>query len=297
MKLKDLLDLNDIIYSDGVSPKHQKKMDMPTELISSDMKVPITPFPENSSKETRNELEWLSTYNNGILDETYVKEGDSISKVFKKYCEENNLKYNKEYYEKIIEESSKTILSLKYYYNRPRPKQLADYYGIEEFKDIELSSMKTPSYPSGHSTQGHLVAELLGREYPGHYGNLKKLADFISKSRLMARAHYPSDCIFGEEVAQHILGKVIQKINEEKLTEVEWKIVIRKGKKIRKAICQPGYKFNPKKKKCVFIPGSEKMKQARSAKKGAKKRAVKMSKILKKRAKSMKKRKNFKVKK
>ena len=214
MKLKDLLNLNDMKYTDKVDPKHQKKMDMSTELLSDDMRVPFTPFPENSSKDTLDELEWLSVYNGGDIDDNYVKEGDDISGVFEKYCNENNLKYNKEYYKQIIEESSKTILSLKYYYNRPRPKQLADYYGMKEFKDVELKSMRTPSYPSGHSTQGHLVADLLGREYPSHYSNFKKLADFISKSRLMARAHYPSDCIFGEKVAECILGKVIQKEND-----------------------------------------------------------------------------------
>ena len=68
--------------------------------------------------------------------------------------------------------------------------------------------MKTPSYPSGHSTQGHLMAELLGKKYPKHYDKLKQLAEFISNSRLMARAHYPSDCKFGEEVAQHIVAKI-----------------------------------------------------------------------------------------
>ncbi len=83
-----------------------------------------------------------------------------------------------------------------------------------EFQDVELKSMKTPSYPSGHATQGHLFAELLGKKYPTHYEEFKKLSNFISKSRIMARAHYPSDCVFGEEVAQHILGKVIQKKNE-----------------------------------------------------------------------------------
>ncbi len=214
INLKDLLELNEMKYSDDVNEKHQKKINMQTELIANEMRIPRKPFPENSSKETRNELEWLSDYNGGDINQDYVKEGDDIGKVFEKYCKENSLEYNTEYYKQIRDESAKTILSLKYYYNRPRPKQLADYYGMEEFKDVELSSMKTPSYPSGHSTQGHLMAELLGREYPTHYGNLKKLADFISKSRLMARAHYPSDCIFGEEVAQHILGKVIQKKND-----------------------------------------------------------------------------------
>ena len=201
-------------YSDEVKPKHQKTMGMETELIADEMRIPTKPFPENSSKETRDELQWLCDYNGGVVDETFVKDGDDVEKVFENYCKDNDLEYNKEYYKQIIKESGKTILSLKYYYNRPRPKQLADYYGMEEFQDVELSSMKTPSYPSGHSTQGHLIAELLGRKYPKHYNGLKECADFISKSRLMARAHYPSDCIFGEEVAQHILGKVIQREND-----------------------------------------------------------------------------------
>ena len=68
--------------------------------------------------------------------------------------------------------------------------------------------MKTPSYPSGHSTQGHLIAELLGKEHSGHYNNFKELAHMISKSRLMARSHYPSDCTFGEQVAKYIIGKI-----------------------------------------------------------------------------------------
>jgi len=210
INLKNLLDLNDMKYSDEVKPKHQKTMDMETELIADEMRIPTKPFPENSSKETRDELQWLCDYNGGVVDETFVKDGDDVGKVFENYCKDNDLEYDKEYYKQIIKESGKTILSLKYYYNRPRPKQLADYYGIEEFEDVELGSMKTPAYPSGHSTQGHLVAELLGREYPEHYSGLKECADFISKSRLMARAHYPSDCVFGEEVANHIVGKVIQ---------------------------------------------------------------------------------------
>ena len=208
IKLMNLLKINDMKYSDEIKPEHQKKMNIKPKLLVDEMKVPIKPFPENLSQETRNELGWLSTYNGGDINKDYVKEGDDIGGVFEKYCQENNLNYNKEYYKQILDESSKTILSLKYYYNRPRPKQLADYYGMVEFQDVELKSMKTPSYPSGHSAQGHLFAELLGREYPNHYDTFKGLADMISHSRLMARAHYPSDCKFGEEVAQHIIGKI-----------------------------------------------------------------------------------------
>tara|TARA_Y100000996_G_scaffold404528_1_gene378706 strand:+ start:407 stop:1039 length:633 start_codon:yes stop_codon:yes gene_type:complete len=208
IKLKELLSLNKMKYSSDVKSKHQKKMNMETKIILDEMRVPTRPFPENSSKKTRNELEWLLNYNSGMIDESFVKGGDDITKVFKDYCKDNNLEFKKEYYDKILKESTKTILSLKYYYNRPRPYQLAEYYGLKEFENFDLPSMKTPSYPSGHSTQGHLVAELLGKTYPNHYEHFKELANMISKSRLMARAHYPSDCQFGEEVAQHILGKI-----------------------------------------------------------------------------------------
>tara|TARA_B100000131_G_scaffold323076_1_gene379644 strand:+ start:1085 stop:1732 length:648 start_codon:yes stop_codon:yes gene_type:complete len=210
IKLKDLIDVNSMKYSDKVEPKHQKKMDKKAEFMSSDMKVPTTPFPENSSRETRRELEYLMHYNEGIIDEQMVKEGDNLEKVFEKYCEDNELKYDKDYYKQIKEDSSRTILKLKYYYNRPRPFQLADFYDMGEFKKFDLPSMNTPSYPSGHTTQAHLFAELLGKQYPKHYDKFKELAVFVSESRVMGRAHYPSDLIFGEKVAECLFSKVME---------------------------------------------------------------------------------------
>ena len=214
IKLTDLFNLNNMKYSDKVKPKHQKKIDMVTELIADDITIQIQPFPENSSKETKSELQWLLDYNDGKINQKEIESGDNVLETFEKYCDDNKLKFNKTYYKQILKESVKTILSLKYYYNRPRPYQLGEFYGIKDFKIHNLDSAKTPSYPSGHTTQGCLVAELLGREYPNHYDNFKELATFVSNSRLMARAHYPSDISFGMEVAQHLLGKVIQKKND-----------------------------------------------------------------------------------
>tara|TARA_Y100000593_G_scaffold5467_1_gene10750 strand:+ start:1642 stop:1902 length:261 start_codon:yes stop_codon:yes gene_type:complete len=74
------------------------------------------------------------------------------------------------------------------------------------------------------------------------------------------------------------------------LSELEWKKVIRNKKLVRKAICPPGKKFDPRKKQCVTIKGSEKQKMAKRAKKAALKRKAKMGKIIKKRQKSMAKR-------
>jgi acid phosphatase (class A) len=182
-------------------------MNISTDIIS-DINLPYSPFPENSNRKTILELEFLINYNNNQINKDFVKKGDNILKVFKNYCEDNNLEFDNKYYKKVLDESSKTILQLKYYYNRPRPYQLAEYYGLKEFEGFELGSMKTPSYPSGHSTQGHLMAELLGAKYNGHYDKFKSLADMISASRLMARAHYPSDIEFGEKVSKYIFNNI-----------------------------------------------------------------------------------------
>ena len=74
------------------------------------------------------------------------------------------------------------------------------------------------------------------------------------------------------------------------LTEIEWKKVIRKGKKVRKAVCPDNKKYDANKKKCVTVKATEKQKKVKGAKKAAKKRSMKQAKINKKRAKSMKKR-------
>ena len=70
------------------------------------------------------------------------------------------LKLEKDELEQITKESAKIIYELKYHYNRPRPYQIAEFYGID-LNGTELDSMKTPSYPSGHGTRVFNVNEIL----------------------------------------------------------------------------------------------------------------------------------------
>ncbi len=208
IKLTDLLKINNMKYSSDVKPKHKKKINMETKLLSNDMLVPEPPFPENSSRHTREELEWLINYNDGKINEDMVKDGDNVLKNFKAYCKENKLNFDNDYYEKILKETTKTILSLKYYYNRPRPYQLGEYYDIPDFKIHKLDSAKTPAYPSGHTTQAYVISGLLSKKYPEHSNEFDNIANFVSESRIMARAHYPSDIKFGMKVAKCILKKI-----------------------------------------------------------------------------------------
>ena len=91
------------------------------------------------------------------------------------------------------------ILELKDFYKRPRPFRLDS-----KLIDPMLKSMEGFSYPSGHSTQSNLLYLVLSHKYPKHKKDLKKIKDDIVYSRQMAKAHYPSDIVFGEKLAKSL---------------------------------------------------------------------------------------------
>ena len=101
---------------------------------------------------------------------------------------------------KLLGSGGAIIKSLKYYYNRPRPVQVAKSYGLK-FHDQPLDSAKTPSYPSGHSAQGYLIAYVLGDIYPEYKMRFLKIAEEISYSRNIAKQHFLSDSMFGKKLA------------------------------------------------------------------------------------------------
>ena len=134
------------------------------------------------------------------LKKDFVKKFDNIESAFAKTAKDNNIKdYDKTIPAKLIKESAPIILELKKHFNRPRPKVLAKKMNIK-IKDIEMESMKTPSYPSGHSVQGMLIAKVLGDKYPKAKSAFAKTGENISYSRNVARAHYKSDSKMGEKL-------------------------------------------------------------------------------------------------
>ena len=79
-------------------------------------------------------------------------------------------------------------------------------------KDIEMKSMKTPSYPSGHSVQGVLIAKVLGDKYPKAKSAFNKTGENISYSRRVAHAHYKSDSKMGEKLGNSMYKHIKNKI-------------------------------------------------------------------------------------
>ena len=203
IKLKELLKLRSVGYyktKDEIKEKHQKRINQKVTLWDENLIVPKRLPPENDSKTTLSELKMLAKIKTNV---DFVESGDDIKKAFMPLIEKNDLKVTEEFLSKILKESGKYIMTLKYHYNRPRPYQLAEFYDLD-LGENTLESMKTPSYPSGHAVQGYLIGEYLSKVDPHNSKEYRQKGEDIAHSRLVAKAHYPSDKIYGKEIASHL---------------------------------------------------------------------------------------------
>lgn len=162
--------------------------------------------PSNSSFATMQEIKQL---NKIPINVKFVKDKDDIKASFENIIKDKGLDVPRNMLDNLIAKSSKVIMKIKKHHNRPRPKVLAKKMNIK-FNDKELDSMKTPSYPSGHSAQGVMIAEVLSDMYPKHSKDFKKLGKDISYSRNVAHAHYKSDSKFGEKLGKDMYKHIKQ---------------------------------------------------------------------------------------
>ncbi len=159
--------------------------------------------PSDNSFDTAQEIKALKKI---PLRKDFVKKYDNIEAAFKKTAEEQGIKdYDKSIAKKLIKESAPVILELKKYHNRKRPYELD-----KNLKAIVLKSMKTPSYPSGHSVQGTLIGNVLKMKYGK--SAFMQTAKNISYSRRVARAHYKSDSNEGDNIGNSMFKHIKNKI-------------------------------------------------------------------------------------
>ena len=156
--------------------------------------------PLDSGYTTRTEINELKKI---PLRKEFVKKYDNIEKAFEQTAKENNIKdYDKKIAAKLIKESAPVILELKKHHNRPRPYELDKYLSA-----IKMKSMNTPSYPSGHSAQGMLIASVLKDKY-GKGKAFMQTAKNISNSRNIAHAHYLSDSKNGTKLGKQLYKQI-----------------------------------------------------------------------------------------
>jgi len=203
---------NAVYSTDGMKDKHAKKIEYAkSKGLFKDFNMSKyfdRKPPKNTSLRTYQELMYLKDLPEDL---EYVKQHDAIEEVFQEICRDNNVEYPKDLVEELINSSAGLIMELKWNYNRPRPFQLSEHYNIK-LGGTTLESMKTPSYPSGHSTQGILIGKVLQTKLPITTDGFLEAGKRISYSRNIGRAHYPSDSelgeIIGNSLYQHIKYKI-----------------------------------------------------------------------------------------
>ena len=199
IKLSEILTLDTLTFSADIPKKHQDKMNDNKgtfkDLDVSQFKA--SPPPKNSSAMTMREMVSLDSY---VMDKETIKKADNIHAYYLEFFDSVGEQYPRKEVDALMNDTKPIIYQLKYYYNRPRPFQVADAIDLK-FHSDPLKTAKTPSYPSGHSIQGVLVGKYLAAQYPKYSTEIMQIADDISKSRLAANVHFPSDSIFGERIA------------------------------------------------------------------------------------------------
>ena len=165
--------------------------------------------PGDNTFDTMQEIKELESI---PLNKKFVKDNDDIEAAFKKTAKDSGVKdYDSKVAAKLITDSAPIIIELKKHFNRPRPKTIAKKMNIN-MKDIEMESMKTPSYPSGHSVHGILIAKALGDKYPKAKSAFNKTGEKLSYSRRVGHTHYQSDSKMGKKLSNSMYKHIPNKI-------------------------------------------------------------------------------------
>lgn len=167
-------------------------------------------FPKNSSKGTREELNQLVDYIDTLSKEPetlrrYKAYDVSIERIFAQVIMEHDLGEKAiSMVDSLFDETLPLLIKLKFYFQRPRPYQLAEHYKIKLFP-FESRSSDSPSYPSGHTLQSKLICHVLGNHFPEKFDFFENLAKDIEYSRLYMGIHYPSDNDYALFIADTII--------------------------------------------------------------------------------------------
>jgi membrane-associated phospholipid phosphatase len=93
----------------------------------------------------------------------------------------------------------------KYFYNRPRPRE------VDATMPTALPTPRSPSYPSEHAAAAGAAAMVLSYFFPDEASSLAAMADEAAQSRLQAGIQFPSDASAGLELGRRVAERVIER--------------------------------------------------------------------------------------
>jgi len=156
----------------------------------------VQPPAKNSSTQTLNEIKKISslTKNRSQQELKLVYEVDTDPLLlFMPLIESLGLDFDRGLFSKVYYTCVSAIVDhLKYYYNRARPFQLAEFLDLE-IDRIITKTHHTPSYPSGHTMYAALIGEFLIDKHPEHKSKINAITERTGLGRVLQGVHYPSD--------------------------------------------------------------------------------------------------------
>jgi len=154
----------------------------------------------------------------GATDEQkrqYINCDEDATCYIKQYMDDHDLEYSQDTIDFIRKQCSPVIKHHKNHFNRARPYQVAEHLGME-FDRFETETSKTPSYPSGHTTQPYVVGLYYSKMYPQHQKGIMNGAKISGYGRVIAGLHYPSDYEAGVYLGKELFKYMkVEEINED----------------------------------------------------------------------------------
>lgn len=206
VELKDLKYSKDFVYESG-----QGALNINWQSI-------LPKPPANNNPSTSKELdivsEATSKRSNKAVELVYKVDDDPLH-LFFDFLETKNIKENRGEFDEYYNLVEPYTYALKYYFNRPRPEQIAPYLN-KEINVLYTSTHQTPAYPSGHTIYAAIAAHLFSDKYPEHREEFFGLAKQAGIARILQGVHFPSDNKAGMVVAEYLFPKVKERLKNER---------------------------------------------------------------------------------
>ena len=203
--------VDSIKYVEGETPKWQ----LPDVFKGVDPSTVLTTPPTNTSKTTLKEIKIVKDATEKRKKdkdfEKFVLEFDETPwkpferRLLKNGFSQDKVDHMKFHFNNVWKNSKNLVKTFKHHFNRPRPAQIAPFFGIE-IDVLKTETHHTPAYPSGHVVIAYLMNKIV-EDYTGS-SCCKEFVGLMGAARIGQGVHYPSDNAAGVELGEFIWEKL-----------------------------------------------------------------------------------------
>lgn len=168
-----------------------------------DLKKLYPPKDTESLKEIEYLKKRINSRNSSEIDFAQESEKNEV-KVYKNFFVELGLNVSLDNLNRIFKTTDSILFYFKKYFDRARPKQLANKYKVEY--EIPIShTANHPSYPSGHYYDSLIISHIFSELNPRKKTEIQKFCRRIGETRLDVGLHYPTDNDFANKLAKEVI--------------------------------------------------------------------------------------------